>query len=351
MKEKNVSLFTLFMAFLFVFSPAFMVASVHHVIVNINQPAPLVADAGDTLNICPGTGGWLRATGGLTYHWSPMTGLSCTDCDSTFANPATNTKYMVTVTGDHGCSATDSVWVIVSSTVTANAGKDTNVCKGDTTQLHAMGGSMYTWIPATGLSDPTISNPQASPDTTTTYTVIVSAGSCASDSAMVKVSVKKKPEVPTITKLNDSTLQSSSSTSNRWQHNGSFISNETSQTLKVKQNGSYTVIVDSNGCSSMSDPFSITVGIRDKEQHPMSLFSLFPNPNTGIFTMVFDANEVSDYDIEVHDVLGRLIHGEHVIKFFGHYSQQLDLSFYPKGLYSLSLRNGGGRIVRKVVTY
>ena len=52
-----------------------------------------------------------------------------------------------------------------------------NLCRGDTVQLQAYGGETYRWTPAAGLNNPTISNPIAKPDTTTTYTVI-SKGAC-----------------------------------------------------------------------------------------------------------------------------------------------------------------------------
>lgn len=52
------------------------------------------------------------------------------------------------------------------------ASDDTTICSGNSTQLGVSGGyGSYSWAPATGLSDPTISNPVATPALTTTYTV------------------------------------------------------------------------------------------------------------------------------------------------------------------------------------
>ena len=58
---------------------------------------------------------------------------------------------------------------------------------GESVQLNASGGLVYSWTPATGLNDATINNPVASPNVTTTYYVIMSdMDGCASrDSAMV----------------------------------------------------------------------------------------------------------------------------------------------------------------------
>lgn len=51
--------------------------------------------------------------------------------------------------------------------------QDTAICKGDTLNLNIGTGFTYAWSPKTGLSDSSISNPRAFPDTTTKYFVTV----------------------------------------------------------------------------------------------------------------------------------------------------------------------------------
>ncbi len=53
----------------------------------------------------------LTGSGATTYLWSPSTGLSCSTCASTDANPSTTTTYTVTGTAATGCSDTASVVV------------------------------------------------------------------------------------------------------------------------------------------------------------------------------------------------------------------------------------------------
>ena len=55
----------------------------------------------------------LTATGGISYSWSPSTGLSSTSTNSTIASPLETTSYTVTVTNTNGCTATDVVTVFV----------------------------------------------------------------------------------------------------------------------------------------------------------------------------------------------------------------------------------------------
>lgn len=55
----------------------------------------------------------LTATGGVSYSWSPSTGLSSTSTANTTASPLATTSYTVTVTNANGCTASDIVVVYV----------------------------------------------------------------------------------------------------------------------------------------------------------------------------------------------------------------------------------------------
>ena len=145
------------------------------------------AEAGANVSICAGGNVQLNASGGTFYHWSPSTGLSNPNINNPIANPTITTMYYVTVSNVGGCSAFDSVKVTVGS-LTANAGIDASICPGDSTTLQASGGTIYHWSPSTGLSNPNVFNPKASPTISTTYIVTVSDGSCSGvDSVIVSV--------------------------------------------------------------------------------------------------------------------------------------------------------------------
>ncbi|XOV93378.1 MAG: gliding motility-associated C-terminal domain-containing protein [Bacteroidota bacterium] len=51
--------------------------------------------------------------------------------------------------------------------------EDVTICRGEQMEILAFGGGSYSWEPTTGLNNPTIGNPLASPDTTTTYTAFI----------------------------------------------------------------------------------------------------------------------------------------------------------------------------------
>lgn len=113
---------------------------------------------------------------GVTYSWSPATGLDDATKANPIANPAATTVYEVTVTNNtNGCFAKDTVLATVDvSAPTANAGTAfTKTCvtnpTGQLIGATAVSGETYSWSPSTGLSDAMISNPNANPSVTTTY--------------------------------------------------------------------------------------------------------------------------------------------------------------------------------------
>ena len=83
----------------------------------------------------------------------------------------------------YGCLDTLSAKLWDTLTVNANAGVDRETCDNNLVQLGSppVPGRVYKWFPATGLSDPNISNPLASPSASTTYTLQVTnaGGGCA----------------------------------------------------------------------------------------------------------------------------------------------------------------------------
>ena len=119
--------------------------------------------------ICIGQSVSLTATGsggasGFTYSWtSGGTPVSAN------VSPVVTTTYSVIATDATGCSSTPSTVTIdvnpPLSVLTTNA---TAICESSSAPLSstASGGNgnfTYSWSPATGLNDPTISNPIASP--------------------------------------------------------------------------------------------------------------------------------------------------------------------------------------------
>ncbi|MBW8051549.1 MAG: T9SS type B sorting domain-containing protein [Cytophagales bacterium] len=87
-------------------------------------------------------------------------------------NPAITTNYLVT-SSKGACQRTDTVTVVVNQLPAADAGPDTTICKGESVQLQASGGTVYLWDPPSGLDNINVNNPVASPPSATIYFVTV----------------------------------------------------------------------------------------------------------------------------------------------------------------------------------
>jgi len=109
--------------------------------------------------------------------------------------------YDVVVTDGFGQQLTsDEGTLTVNARPTASAGGGVTICSGDSTELDGSGGVACSWAPATGLDNPSSCTPTASPTTTTTYNLTVTAANgCAStNSASTTVTVNITPSLPII---------------------------------------------------------------------------------------------------------------------------------------------------------
>lgn len=94
----------------------------------------------------------------------------------------------------YGCPATLKAILVNTLTVTADAGPDKKTCDTKPVQLGVLPkpGLVYQWTPVTGLNNPNIANPIATPTVSTKYTLHVAnnGGGCAtSDEVNVNVDV------------------------------------------------------------------------------------------------------------------------------------------------------------------
>jgi gliding motility-associated-like protein len=143
--------------------------AVTNVVVNVYpNPALMLAPAAPIA--CYGVPVPLTASGANNYTWSPAIGLSATTGSTVIAMPPVTTTYTIIGTNNpSGCADTLYFTFTVLPPPSINAGPDDTICFGGSTQLHGSGGFVYQWTPSTGLSNPNIANPIASPTVTTTY--------------------------------------------------------------------------------------------------------------------------------------------------------------------------------------
>ncbi|MCK4699451.1 MAG: hypothetical protein KAT38_03935, partial [Bacteroidales bacterium] len=157
--------------------------------ITVNFYEQPTANAGQDVSLCSGEESKLNASGGVTYSWSPETGLSNSNIADPIVSPTTTTLYTLTIMDINGCSNQDIVKVTVNPLPEAEAGEDITINYGSDTVLNASGGIFYSWNPATGLSNSSISNPIASPVATTTYFVSVTDSKGCQNTDSIKITV------------------------------------------------------------------------------------------------------------------------------------------------------------------
>lgn len=161
-------------------------------------PAP-VPDAGPPDTTCYGKDVFLQGSGGISYEWTPTTGLSNpTISDPIVIDPKATITYSLNVVDQFGCKSLkpSTMTLTVKAPYQVFAGNDTSVMVGQTVQLDAIdvqgvGFDQYVWTPASGLSNSSIFDPVASFGETGIYIYVVTAtapdGCSGSDSITIKV--------------------------------------------------------------------------------------------------------------------------------------------------------------------
>ena len=152
--------------------------------------APPRVDAGSDTSICLGVPLTLQPSGADKYTWTQNASLSCTACNNPVATPAAGTRYYVKGSSNFGCFANDSLFVDVKQPPRLTGYRNDSLCLGESVQLQVRGAETYEWLPATGLSNPTIPDPVAAPTATTNYQLVgADSKKCFSQKVDVKITV------------------------------------------------------------------------------------------------------------------------------------------------------------------
>lgn len=90
-----------------------------------------IAVAGPDTTVCEGIPVTLNAGGGVTYNWSPSTGLDNPSAQNPVATPSATTTYIVTVANAFSCTDTASVTITINPAPDVMLGADNAECNGN----------------------------------------------------------------------------------------------------------------------------------------------------------------------------------------------------------------------------
>jgi PKD repeat protein len=247
-----------------------------------------IANAGTDKQICSGASTTLgsASTAGLTYQWSPTTGLS----SSTISNPTVTisnggisplvSTYSLTVTNAANCSATDVVDVTVNPIPAMTNTTSVTICSGGSLNipLTSTVASAYSWMAgdnpstagesltaqATSTINNTITNSTATSQIVTySVTPVSSAGSCTGSSQTITVTVLPVPVVTsattaTICSGNTLNVSITSNVTSTYSWIATNNANTTGESLTAQSTGVINNTIINNTSNNQTVNYSIT---------------------------------------------------------------------------------------------
>lgn len=167
---------------------------------------------------------------------------------------------------------------------------------------------------------------------------IANAAGCDS---VVTLNLTITPFVATATDNGNATATASTGTSYQWINcaTNAPIAGATAQTFVATANGSYAAIVSNGTCSDTTNCVTIAnVGIKE---NTISTISVHPNPTNDYVIVTMDASSAA---VEVMDVQGKLVQATQIKS-----GDQIDLSAYERGVYTLRIKTEFGTSIERIV--
>jgi gliding motility-associated-like protein len=232
----------------------------------LTYPVSVYPPAGVTstnATVCAGTAATITATpsvSGGTYSWSPGGGSTA----SITVTPAATTTYVCTYTDLNGCTDTAHGTVTVTP-LPATTVNSPAICPGDTAHLVAGGASTYTWSSGVTVTGPNTAD--ASPASTTTYTVTGTTGSCSSTAVATVTNggtITVNVNSPTICAGATATLTATGGTTYAWT-TGATPSGTNTATASPAATTTYTVTGSTGTCTGTAistvtvNPLPVTI--------------------------------------------------------------------------------------------
>lgn len=238
----------------------------------------------------------------------------------------------------NGCDSTRTLELELHELPLVNLGSDTAICNGTSIVLDAGDGfSSYAW-------NTNYSTQQIMVDDHGYFVVTVTDVNGCSNEDDIIIDLIPYPNVPILTVMPGSVLSSSYPDGNQWYLDGELIEGATGQQITPTSTGVYTVVYTApTGCSSESGGISVMVGIDDLDGN--SPLAIFPNPNSGTFTVRFTG--VGNITLRLMDAAGRTVAQRSLVGNSGVTTQEF--TGIASGMYLLEGVSETERFIRRVV--
>jgi len=321
--------------------------------------------------VCPGSLSLTYSvppiTNAVSYVWTVPAGVSIVSGAGTnsitvnFAVNAVSGDFTVfgnSICGNGPVSAPLTVTVTQLPGAAGNISGDNTVCAGTMDVPYSVAPIAnavgYAWTLPVGA---TISSGVNTPSITVNFALgsqsgnitVTGVNSCGTGtvSPSFAVTVNPMPDAPQITNHGD-TLYSSVATGNQWFYEGAPINNATGRTFVAHYTGNYWDVIINNGCGSdSSNNIYITVtGVNDPAG---SNCVVYPVPNDGQFKLIMNSPRAASYDIIISNNIGVNVYTRENVMVNGQSDLKIDLRPIPAGVYTMVIRNGESKVVRKII--
>lgn len=120
----------------------------------------------------------------------------------------------------------------------------------------------------------------------------------------------------------------------QWYKGASMLAGATAQIYYATIQGNYKVkVTAATGCNKTSTSYSIIKTCKEEgEIESITQLTVFPNPNDGKYTLVFNSECNSELSVTIFDAVGRLILEDKGKIEDNIFSENYDLSGYAKGV-------------------
>lgn len=110
-----------------------------------------------------------------------------------------------------------------------------------------------------------------------------------------------------------------------------------------------SVTVDDNGCTGVSNTFTLTVdACAGIEELGNLTIDVYPNPSNGSITLSVEGN-TETLDMTVQDLNGKIVYAEQLGQVNNRLQKNVDLNGLANGVYLLRLNNGNDSLIKKLV--
>lgn len=291
-------------------------------------------------------------TGTYTYEWSSIP-AGFTSIEQNPMTTATVNSTFVLAINDGELVMTDSVNVTVFEKPLVNLGADTVLCDISTYDLDAGNpGATYLW--STGETTQTITT---SGEGLNTYWVeVTNENNCSSsDSMLVNFATSPVVELGADTIICHNTSITLDAGNPGASYNWS--TGETTKSITVDgaeyEFGNYEFsvqVTSESGCENSGD---IIVEIKDcttiDENSQLIDMNVFPNPNSGVFSIHLNAKTSQSISLRIVDLTGKPVYETSGIDILNSHSVEVDLSSAANGVYNIFVIGENGISDKKVV--